>query len=87
MAKLNIIPGIIYGWKKLNDMLKYDKIHRYIAGCEIGTSVIITSTMITVNELMIIDDFKNINKSINYYTNYIFKKKMNIKKDKFMRKC
>ncbi len=69
---ITIIPGIIYGWKKTEDSKTieiYDGIHRYLAGN--SNMELLIQIYTTNDESLIIEDFKNINKSINVPTIYL----------------
>ncbi len=61
---ITIIPGIIYAWKNNNIIEIYDGIHRYMASQEIGNMFLLIQIFDTKDETLIINDFKNINKSI-----------------------
>lgn len=69
--KLKVIPGIIHAWKNKSEMLEiFDGIHRYLAGCEIGNMELLIQIYET-DEINIIKEFKNINKSISVPTIYL----------------
>jgi hypothetical protein len=61
---LKVIPGIIHAWKnKINICEIFDGIHRYLAGCEVGNMELLIQIYET-DEVNIIKEFKNINKSV-----------------------
>jgi len=67
-----VIPGIIYGWKNEETIEIYDGIHRLLAGFETDPNMeLLIQVYSTVDEKLIIEDFKNLNKSISVPTIYI----------------
>ena len=69
----NIIPGIISGWASDDNIIQiYDGIHRLLAGFETDQNMeCLIQIWSSVDEKLIIEDFKNLNKSISLPTIYI----------------
>jgi hypothetical protein len=60
-----LIPGIVYVWFKNEKYIVYDGIHRLLAAFSCNFNMVcLVHIKITENEQDIIDDFKNINKSV-----------------------
>ena len=69
--KTTILPGIIYGWKNNHILEIYDGIHRLLEAFEMGALDILIQIYYTDDESLIIEDFKNINKSISVPVIYL----------------
>src|SRR5574343_1223964 len=62
---VDLIPGIISAWKKDNEYIVYDGIHRLLAAYQYSQDMsLILQVNCTDREQDIIDDFLNINKSV-----------------------
>lgn len=69
---VTLIPGMIYAWEHDNIYEIYDGIHRLLAGLMTGNPMTFFITIITTDrEQDIIEDFKNINKSISVPSIYL----------------
>lgn len=74
LNNVNMIPGIIYGWKNPNNdkIMIYDGIHRLLAGKELEKPMLCLIQLTTTeNEQDIINDFTNINKSVSVPSIYL----------------
>lgn len=69
---VNQIPGIISGWNNKGIIEVYDGIHRLFAGFETDLNMeLLIQVYSDTDEKLIIDDFKNLNKSINIPSLYL----------------
>lgn len=68
-----IVDGILCGWARNGSrtLQLYDGIHRYMASKDFPEIVVILKIIVTDYEQVIIDDFKNINKSISVPSIYL----------------
>ena len=71
--KINIVPGMINIWHFNNEYRIYDGLHRFLAAKNnyLNDMYIIMNIKYTDNELDIIEEFNNINKSVNVPSIYL----------------
>lgn len=67
-----LVPGVIYAWKKDNWLQIFDGIHRVLSAMNHHLDMtVLIQIYDTTEESLIVDEFKNINKSINVPTIYL----------------